>query len=230
MWSSHEDLRHMTVRHVCKLKKALYGLKQAPKTWYGRIDNFLMSLGFIKSKADSNLYYKIENDDQVILLLYVDDLFLIGNEKLITDCKKKLASELEMKDLDQMHYFLGLEVWQNPSETCLSQGKYVVEILKRIGMMDCKSMTTPMTTNPKLLCDTSLEIVDATLYRQMIGSLMYLMNTRPDICFDVNTLSRYMVEPRHVHLITAKHVMRYLKGTIEYGIKYDANCQFKLQG
>jgi hypothetical protein len=92
MWSSHGDLRHMTVRHVCRLKKALYGLKQAPRTWYGRIDNFLMSLGFIKSKVDSNLYYKIENDDQVILLLYVDDLFLTGNENLITDCKKKLAS------------------------------------------------------------------------------------------------------------------------------------------
>jgi hypothetical protein len=221
---------HDSQTHVCRLKKALYGLKQAPRTWYGRIDNFLMSLGFIKSKADSNLYYKIENDDQVILLLYVDDLFLTGNEKLITDCKKKLASEFEMKDLGQMHYFLGLEVWQNPGEICLSQGKYVVEILKRFGMMDCKSMTTPMTTNPKLLCDTSSEIVDATLYRQMIGSLMYLTNTRPDICFVVNTLSQYMVEPRHVHLIAAKHVMRYLKGTIEYGIKYDADCEFRLQG
>ena len=135
-----------------------------------------------------------------------------------------------MKDLGHMHYFLGLEVWQNPGEICLSQGKYAVEILKRFGMMDCKSMTTTMTTNPKLLCDTSSEIVDATLYRQMIGLLIYLTNTRPDICFVVNTLSQYMVEPRHVHLIAAKHVMRYLKGTIEYGIKYDADCEFRLQG
>jgi hypothetical protein len=94
-----------------------------------------------------------------------------------------------MKDLGQMHYFLGLEVWQNPGEICLSQGKYPVEILKIFGMMDCKSMTTPMAKNPKLLCDTSSEIVDATLYRQMIGSLMYLTNTRPDICFVVNALS-----------------------------------------
>jgi hypothetical protein len=101
------------------LKKALYGLKQATKTWYGRIDNFQMSLGFIKSKVDSNLYYKIENDDQMILLLYVDDLFLIGNEKLIVDCKKKLASEFKMKDLGQMHYFLVLEVWQDPGEIVL---------------------------------------------------------------------------------------------------------------
>jgi hypothetical protein len=105
-----------------------------------------------------------------------------------------------------------------------------VEILKRFGMMDYKSMTTAMTTNPKLLCDTSSDIVDATLYRKMIGSLMYLTNTRPNICFVVNTLSQYMVEPRHVHLIAAKHVMRYLKGTIEYGIKYDVDCEFRLHG
>jgi hypothetical protein len=225
---------HDSQTHVCRLKKVVYGLKQAPRTWYGRIDNFLMSLGFIKSKADSNLYYKIENDDQLILLLYVDDMFLTRNEKLITDCKKKLASEFEMKDLGQMHYFLGLEVWQNPGEICLSQGKYVVEILKRFGMMDCKSMTTPMTTNPKLLCDTSSEIVDTTLYSANDSFVdvfnEYKANTRPDICFVVNTLSQYMVEPRHVHLIAAKHVMRYLKGTIEYGIKYDADCEFRLQG
>jgi hypothetical protein len=157
-----EFATHESQTHVSRLKKALYGLKQAHRTWYGRIDNFLMSLGFIKSKAYSNLYYNIENDDKVILLLYVDDLFLTRNEKLITNCKKKLASEFEMKDLGQMHYFLGLEVWQNQGEICLSQGKYVVEILKKFGMMDCKSITTPMTTNPKLLCDTSSKIVDAT--------------------------------------------------------------------
>ena len=121
-------------------------------------------------------------------------------------------------------------MWQNPGEICLSQGKYVVEILKRFGMMDCKSITTPMTTNTKLLCDTSSEIVNATLYRQISGSLMYLSNTRRDTCFVVNTLSQYMVEPRHVHMIATKHVMRYLKGTIEYGIKYDADYEFKLQG
>jgi hypothetical protein len=97
--------------HVCKLKKALYGLKQAPRAWYGRIDSFMMSLGFTKSKADSNLYFKVMNDEPVILLLYLDDLFLIGEEKLIIECKKRLASEFEMKDLGLMHYFLVLEVW-----------------------------------------------------------------------------------------------------------------------
>jgi len=95
---------------VCKLKKALYGLKQAPRTWYGRIDGFLMSLGFTKSKADSNLYYKVVDDGPMILLLYVDDLFLTGNEKLIIGCKRELAVKFEMKDLGPLHYFLGLEV------------------------------------------------------------------------------------------------------------------------
>jgi hypothetical protein len=145
--------------HVCKLK-------QAPRAWYGRIDSFLMSLGFTKSKVDPNLYFKIENDGPVILLLYVDDLFLTDEENLITDCKKKLAAEFEMKDLGPMHYFLGLEVWQSPEEIFLNQGKYVVEILKRFDMMDCKAMSTPMETNLKLLADTSSEIVDVTLYRQ----------------------------------------------------------------
>ena len=178
---------HDRQSHVCRLKKTLYGLKQAPKTWYGRIDSFLMSLGFTKSKADSNLYYKVVDGDQVILLLYVDDLFLIGEEKLILDSKRKLAAEFEMKDLGMMHYFLGLEVWQKPGKIILSHGKYVVEILKRFRVIDCKSMSMPMTMDLKLLGDATYETVDATLYRQMIGLLMYLTNMRPDICFVMNT-------------------------------------------
>jgi hypothetical protein len=160
-----------------------------------------MSLGFTKSKDVSNLYFKVMNDEPVMLLLYVGDVFLTVVENLITDCKKKLATEFEMKDL--MHYFLGLEVWQSP---------------KKFDMLECKSMNTPMETKLKLLVDASLELVDATLYKQSIGSLMYLTNTRPDICFPVNTLSQYRVKPRRVHLVTAKHVMRYLKGTLEYGL------------
>jgi hypothetical protein len=113
---------------VYKLKKALYGLKQAPRAWYGRIDNFLTSLGFTKSKADSNLYFKVMNNEPIILLLYVDDLFLTREENLIIECKKRLASEFEMKDLGLMHYFLGLEVWQSLERIFLNQGKYAVEI------------------------------------------------------------------------------------------------------
>ena len=99
MWSSHSDLRHMIGRLVCKLKKALYGLKQAPKRWYGRIDSFLTSLGFTKSKVDSNLYYKVEEGNLVILLLYVNDIFVTCEDGLISNTKKKLAAEFKMKDL-----------------------------------------------------------------------------------------------------------------------------------
>ena len=99
--------------HVCILKKSLYGLKQAPRTWYGRIDCFLSSLGFTKIKADSNLYYKVEYGNLVMLLLYVDDLFVTCMDELIADTKRNLASEFKMKDLGMMHYFLGMEVWQS---------------------------------------------------------------------------------------------------------------------
>jgi hypothetical protein len=151
--------------HVWNLKKALYGLKQALRAWYGWIDSFLTSLGFTKSKSCSNLYFKVMNDEPVILLLYVDDLCLTGEEKLITECKKRLALEFEMKDFSLMHYFLGLEVWKIPERIFLNQGNYAVEILKRFNMLECKSMNTPMETKLTLLVDTSSELIDATLYR-----------------------------------------------------------------
>ena len=125
----------------------------------------------------------------LILLLYVDDPFLIRDKKIIAKCKKEISTDFEMKYLGIMHYFLGLEVWQKPNEIFPNQGKYIVEILKKFRMLDCKPMPTPMVTNLKLLSDTSSKTVDATMYRHMISPLMYLMNTRPDICFALNTLS-----------------------------------------
>ena len=106
-----------------------------------------------------------------------------------------------MKDLGTMHYFLGLEVWEFPDVIFLNQGKYTVDILKRFGMLYCKSINTPMVTNLKLLNDDSSERVYVTLYRQIIGSLMYLTNTRPYICFVVNTSVQYMVDPKHAHIV-----------------------------
>ena len=164
------------------------------------------------------------------LLLYVDNMFVTGMDGFIANMKRKLAAEFEMKDLGMMHYFLGMEVWQNANGISLGQWKYAVEILKRFEMMDCKAMNTPMASNLKLLSDASLETVDATMYRQIIGSLMYLMNTRLDIFFVVNTLSQYLTDPRSVQLIAAKHILRYLKGTIDYGLKYDANQKINLEG
>jgi hypothetical protein len=172
--------------HVYKLKMSLYRLKQAPRDWYGRIDSFLTSLGFTKSKVDYNLYFKVMNDEPIIFFLYVDELFLTREEKFIIDCKKKFAAEFDMKYLGLMHYFLGLEVWQSPEKIFLNQGKYAVDILKRFDMLECKSMNTPMETKLKLLVDTSSELVDDTMYIQIIGSLMYLTNTKSDICFSLN--------------------------------------------
>ena len=129
-----------------------------------------------------------------------------------------------------MHYSLGMEVWQNADGISLGQGKYTVEILKRFEMMDYNAMTTPMASNLKLLSDASSNSIDATMYCQMIGSLMYLTNIRPNIFFAMNTLSQFLIDLRHVHLIAAKHILRYLRGTIDYGLKYYANQKINLEG
>ena len=120
----------------------------------------------------------------------MDDSFLTGAERLIEWCKKQLASKFEMKDLGLMHYFLGLEVWLRAYEIFLSQGRYIVDILRRFGMMDYKSMATPMMMNLKKLSvdATDSDVIDLTMYRQLVGSFMYLVNTRSDICFVVSTL------------------------------------------
>jgi hypothetical protein len=153
--------------HVYRLKMTLYGLKKAPRAWYARIDGYMMSLGFIKNVIDLNLYYKTINGKSLILVLYVDDLFLTGTESLIVECKYALASEFEMKDLGMMHYLLGLEVWQRTDEIFLSQGKYIVEILKKFGMLKCKHMATLMVTNLKKLGVSSFDSneIDLTLYK-----------------------------------------------------------------
>eukprot|EP00253_Pinus_taeda_P010286 PITA_10286 len=206
--------------HVCKLKKAIYGLKQAPRAWYERIDGYLMKLGFTRSEVDPT--FKVEDDKPLILVLYVDDLFLTGANPLIHKCKRELASKFEMKDLGLMHYFLGLEVWQKLGEIFLYQGKYAVKILERFSMVDCKPMTTRMELDFKKLSGSAAEPVlqNATEYHQLIGALMFLVNSCLDVCFAVNTLSEHMVEPHHSHWIGAKNLLRYLCGTITHGLRY----------
>jgi hypothetical protein len=138
---------HGRESHVCRLKKALYGLKQAPRAWHSRIDAYLQQLGFEKSEANPNLYFIVVGEDPLILLLYVDDIFITGDERLITSCKESLASDFEIKDIGPMHYFLGLEVPQEPGHIFLGQGKYDFDILRRVQMEDCRPMSTPMITN-----------------------------------------------------------------------------------
>ena len=128
----------------------------------------------------------------LILVSYVDDLFMTSTETLILQCKRELAFEFEMKDLGLMHYFLDLEVWKKSGEIFLSQGKYVVKLLESFGMTECKFMNTPMEMNFKKLCGkvAGPDLANPYEYRQPIGALMFLVNTRPDICFVVNTLSQ----------------------------------------
>jgi hypothetical protein len=166
------------------------------------------------------------------LVLYVDDLFLTGSERLIVDCKQALTSEFKMKALGMMQYFLGLEVWHRIDEIFLTQGKYTVEILKKFGMKDCKSIPTPMVMDLKKMNEASTDSgeIDPHLYRQLIGSLMYLVNTGPDICYAVNVISLFMSQPRQTHKIAAKHVLRYLRGIVGYGMRYASSVDMSLQG
>eukprot|EP00253_Pinus_taeda_P002237 PITA_02237 len=156
-------------------------------------------MGFVKSGADPNLYYLIVENEPLVLVLYVDDLFLTDSSRLIKDCKENLATEFDMKDLGQVHYFLGLEVWQQKGGIFLGQGRYATENLKRFRMQDCRPMAAPMITNWKKIDASEDKEVDPTLYRKLIGSLMYLVNTRPNICYVVNNLSQFMVEPKRAH-------------------------------
>ena len=133
------------------------------------IDNFLMSLIFTKSKANSNLYFKVEDGRPMMLLLYVDDLFLTRVKELIVDAKRKISTRFEMKYLGMMHYFLGMEAWKSEDGIFLGKGKYAMEILKRFKMFYYKEIDTPMASNLNILSEYSFESSDATMYRKMIG-------------------------------------------------------------
>jgi hypothetical protein len=207
---------------VCKLKKVLYRLKQAPRSWYDKIDNFFLLKGFVKSKNDPNLYIKKDEKEHIVLIsLYVDDLIITGNaSKLIDEIKKQLSQVFEMKDLGELHYCLGLEVWKENGVTLVTQSKYTRELLQRFDMNGCKVMSTPLEQNVKLCSDDETKELDGTLYRQLVESLNYLTTTRPNIAYSVSILSRFMAKPHDNHWKAAKRVLRYLKGTIDFGIKY----------
>jgi hypothetical protein len=172
-----------------------------------------------KSVVGSRWIYK---GKILIIVLYVDYLILTGDEKLIHSSKEELAKEFEMKDMGLLHYFLGLEIWQRDGELFVSQGKYAREILGKFHMEGCKPMDTTLLGNWRK--------EDATIYRQLVGSLMYLVNTRPNICYAVNQLSQMMVKPTNLFWKVGKHVLRYLRGTYEYGLWYRQMDELKLHG
>ncbi|RVX02815.1 Retrovirus-related Pol polyprotein from transposon TNT 1-94 [Vitis vinifera] len=216
---------------VYLLKKALYGLKQAPRAWYSRIDEHLQSLGFVKSPSEATLYVKGTDANLIVVSVYVDDLLVTGsNEKLVKEFKAEMLKVFEMTDLGLMSYFLGMEVKQDHDGVFISQKKYAKEILNKFHMDDCKRTSTPMNQKEKFSKDDGTEKVDESQYRSLIGCLMYLTATRPDIMFSVSLLSRFMHCASEVHFQAAKRIVRYIKGTTNYGIKYSYYQNFKLHG
>lgn len=172
--------------YVCQLKRDLQRLKQAPHAWHTKIDNYFTGLGFTKSETDVKLYHIMVEGKLLIIVVYVNDLILTSDDKLIVYCKEDLAREFEMKYMGLMHYLLCMEVWQKDGELFVPQGKYANEILRRFHMEKCKPMQTPLTGNQMKEDATSGEVVEATMYKQLMGSLIYLVNTRPDLCYVVN--------------------------------------------
>eukprot|EP00253_Pinus_taeda_P018453 PITA_18453 len=178
VWDVVPRLEDKSVVSSCWLyKRALYGLKQAPHAWYTRIDSYFTGLGFTKSEVDVNMYHIVVEGKLLIIVLYVDGLILIGDDQLINSCKENLAREFDMKDMGLMYYFLGMEVWQGYGEFLVSRGKYANEILRRFYMERNKPMETPPAGKWRKEDATLGEVVKATVYRQLVGSLMYLVNT-----------------------------------------------------
>lgn len=217
---------------VYKLKKALYGLKQAPREWYSRIDEYLRQLGFKRSENEATLYLQEgENDTKLIVSLYVDDLLVTGNnQNLINKLKNEMQKEFEMTDLGLMKYFWGLEITQCSTGIFVSQRKYAMEILKKFKLEDCKETQTPLALNEKISITDGVLLENPSVFRSIVGSLLYLTDTRPDLMFPTSFLSRYMSSPTNVHFGVGKRILRYLKGTKNQGIWYFKNKEVILKG
>lgn len=187
--------------YVCKLRKALYGLKQAPRAWYGKIAEFLTQSGYSVTPADSSLFVKANGGKLAIVLVYVDDLIITGDDvEEIFRTKENLSVRFEMKELGQLKHLLGLEVDRTNEGIFLCQQKYAKDLLKKFGMLECKPISTPMEPNAKMCEHEGKDLKDATMYRQLVGSLLYLTLTRPDISYAVGVMSRYMQNPKKPHL------------------------------
>ena len=157
----------------------------------------------------------------MIGILYVDDLIITSShEERISHTQELLSREFEMTDLGLMHFCLGIEVWQGPDNIFISRTKYVREILKAFRMTECKDVGTPMEVDLKLSVEDTSAVVDERLYRKLVGSLIFLCNTRPDINFAVGVLSRFSNKPRENHWNAGMRIFRYIRGTQEYGINY----------
>ncbi|KAK6139469.1 hypothetical protein DH2020_026783 [Rehmannia glutinosa] len=216
---------------VYKLKKALYGLKQAPRAWYDRLSSFLLQNGFTRGKVDTTLFVFEKGQDCLLVQIYVDDIiFGATNESLCKKFSKLMQGEFEMSMMGELNFFLGLQIKQCQEGIYISQSKYTKELLKKFGIEEGRTISTPMATNVKIDKDEKGKSVDESKYRGMIGSLLYLTASRPDILHVVCLCARFQINPKESHMSAVKRIFRYLKDTIQYGLFYPKNENFSLKG
>ena len=226
-------------KKVCRLIRSIYGLKQASRVWYETFAKFLnekMSFQVIHSDAGVYVLRRQEGNIDIVIILYVDDILIMGNDKpLIIKIKKSLSSqEFKMKDLGPAESYLGMRITRDRKRRLiwLDQVSYVTNALNRFQLSNANSTRTPLPSNVHLEAFTGTSTDEArTEYQQMIGTLLYAaLGTRPDIAYAVTRLSRYMANPSKDHLHYAKYVFKYLVGTKELRLKYDGLSQAGLIG
>nr|GEW54158.1 putative ribonuclease H-like domain-containing protein [Tanacetum cinerariifolium] len=214
---------------VYKVVKALYGLHQAPSAWYETLANYLLENGFQKGKIDQTLFIKRQKGDILLVQIYVDNIiFGATNKDLCKSFEKLMKDKFQISSMGELTFFLGLQVKQKKDEIFISQDKYVAEILRKFGLTERKSASTPIDIERPLLKDPDGEDVNVHIYRSMIGSLMYLTSSRPDIMFAVCTCTRFQVTPKASHLHAIKRIFRYLKGKPHLGLWYPTDSPFDL--
>ncbi|XP_019092930.1 PREDICTED: uncharacterized protein LOC109129333 [Camelina sativa] len=216
---------------VCRLRKSLYGLKQAPRCWFAKLTTALKEYGFVQSLSDYSLFVFDKGGIRINLLIYVDDMIVTSNSvEALTIFKAYLASCIKMKDLGALKYFLGIEVSRSSQGFYLSQHKYALEIIADAGLLGCKPDSFPLEQNHNLALSTSPLLSQPEPYRRLIGRLIYLGATRPDLAYSVQFLAQFMKTPREDHWEAAIRVVRYLKGNPGQGILLNAKSNFQLTG
>ncbi|CAA7028514.1 unnamed protein product [Microthlaspi erraticum] len=216
---------------VCRLKKSLYGLKQAPRCWFAKLRTALIGYGFKQSYSDYSLFYLRKEGIEIYILVYVDDLVIGGNDsKAIGDFKQYLGECFHMKDLGKLKYFLGIEVARNKDGIFLCQRKYTLDIISDAGCLGSKPATSPIEQQHKLALSDKPFLEDPERYRRLVGRLIYLLATRPDLTYVVHVLSQFMHQPRIDHWETALRVVRYLKGTPGQGVLLKSDSDLRLRG